>query len=1215
MLLSLSLTSALRRWSKFAVAVLPSIALCIATPASAQQMSDQAASQIRAVLAEKQSRNAAQQKIDSQLLYTSRMARGMDAAPGVATLETDIPVNNKGMVEVDIRATVGAGVEALVRSVGGTVVRSFAFADSIEALVPVDALETIADDKRVRFIMPKVQAMLQSTGRMIGDGAQMEAPKLSPRLQRFKQNIEAAIDAAKEKSGGGVVINAGSVTSQGDKTHRAEDVRNTLQFNGAGMCIGVISDSFNSLGAAPTDVTNGDLPGNATPFPFSKPVGLAGSGDITGASDEGRAMIQIVHDLAPAARIYFATAFNSMADFANNIRALRGISPNPGGFGNVFPKCDIIVDDIFYFVESGLHDGQPGPSTGNIAQVNQAVADVVADGGIYFSSAGNSGNTTQVRPSTGSNTSGAWEGDYVGGIPPAPLVAYADALLWDGVTTLNNVAAAGSWQILHWSDPIGASTNDYDFCRLNSTGTAIVACSTNIQNGSQDPLEFLSSTPAVNQKMVVVRKAGAAPRFMSVTMNRGRLAINTTGQTRGHAASPLAMGVAATPAATKFGLPTPDGPFPNPFNNTSQIEYFSSDGPRRSFFNADGTAITPGNFLAGTNGGIVRQKPDMTAADGVVTTWPGASGLNPFYGTSASAPHAGAIAALIKQGIPNATPAQVTNIMKSTALDIMAAGTDKDSGAGIVQAFQAVQAAGGTLGAMVRPTAVNVVPFGNTTVEPNECNTLSIPLINEGPQGATAVFSSISTTTPGVEVTIPVATYPNLTANGGTAANSTTFEITTSKSVCFTNAVFQQVVSFTGGVAPRSYTFTLPVGTPAQYTFTPQASVGLPGGATGPIPGSNDDEVIADITVPAGFNFMVYDKVVTGGSKIQADTNGNVQILPAGGAPQFANTALPSGSFELVPVVFPYWDDLDLNVTGGGIFTNFVGSAPNRQLVVEWRGKRFGDSSTTVTLNFGVLFNENSSVIEFRYPSTATTTAPNGASATVGVQNGARAGQFTQHSFNQAVITSGTVLRGTLSGGCNVAATGQCSTPLFADVPPGSSGAREINTVYNHIPRITSGCSTNPLNYCPGAFITREQMAPFIIRAKEGNPTTDLCAGGSPFTDVAANSLFCSHIARMATLGITNGCGGTSYCPLASVTREQMAIFLVRAVEGDPPANLCTVGGSPFTDVPANSQFCPHIKRAQALGITNGCTATTYCPSANVTRAQMAIFLVRAFGL
>jgi hypothetical protein len=1204
----------LRRWSKLVVAVLPSIALCVATGVGAQsQMSDHAATQIRSLLAEKQSRNAAQQKIDSQLLYTSRMVRGLEAAPGVATLDTDIAVDAMGLVEVDIRAKVDSGVDALVRSAGGVVLRSFAFADSIEARVPIAALESIAADTRVRFIMPKVQAMLESAGRPIGGGAQMEPPTLSPRLQRFKETVERAVAAAQQKNG--VVINAGSVTSEGDATHRAADVRTTLGFNGAGMCIGVLSDSLNALGAVPSDIANGDLPGAGTPFAFSQPVGLAGSGDYAPASDEGRAMLQILHDLAPGARLYFATAFNSMGDFANNIRALRGIAKNPGGFGNVFPKCDIIVDDVFYFIESGLHDGQPGPSTGNIAQVTQAVNEVVADGALYFSSAGNSGNTTQVRPSTGQNTSGAWEGDYVGGTPPAPLAAYADALLWDGVTPLNNIQASGSWQVLHWSDPIGGSTNDYDFCRLNSAGTAIVTCSTNIQNGSQDPLEFMPSTPSVNQKLVVVRKAGAAARFMSVTTNRGRLAINTVGQTRGHATASLGNGVAATPAAAAFGLPTPTGPFPGPFVGTNQIEWFSSDGPRRVFFKADGTAITPGNFLAGTGGGTVLLKPDMTAADGVVTTLPPASGLNPFYGTSAAAPHAGAIAALIKQGLPNATPAQITDIMKATALDIMAPGPDKDSGVGIVQALQAVQSGGGTLGAIVRPTAVNVVPFGgNSTIEPNECNTLNIPLINEGPQGATAVSSTISTTTPGVEITKSMATYPNLAATGGTGANATPFEVTTSKSVCFTTATFQQVVNFAGGVAPRTYTFTMPVGGPQQYTFAAQPSVGLPGGAAGPVPGSNGDEVVVPITVPAGFNFSVYGTQVTGGSTIRADSNGTVQIQPVGGVTHFDDLPLPSGVFDPVPVIAVFWDDLDLSTTGGGIYTNLVGVAPNRQFVIEWRGRRFADGGSLQTLNFGVIFNENSSTFELRYPDSSAAFAANGSAATVGVQNGAVPGQYTQFSHNQAVIPNGTVLRATLGAGCAAAPTGQCSTPLFADVTPANVGAREINTIYNHIPRITTGCTASPLNFCPATEITREQMAPFIIRAKEGNPATNLCAGGSPFPDVAPNSVFCSHIARMAQLGITLGCGGGLYCPLGLVPRENMAAFLVRAVEGDPDPNLCA-SGSPFTDVPTNAQFCPHIKRAFELGITVGCTATTFCPTKNVNREQMAIFLTRAFGL
>ena len=1183
-------------------------------------MSANAVSQIQALIAEKETRTPAQRKIDSQLLYAGRMARGLEAAPGVATLETDVEVDSKGMVEVDIRGDVNSKTEALVALAGGYVVRSFGFADSIEAVVPIANLEMIAQSEAVRFIAPKARGMVQRASSTPGASNAVDATMLTPRLQRFKTTVTAAVAAAADRQNavaaaseararknwpGDVILNVGSVTSQGDVTHRASDVRSTFGFNGAGTCVGVISDSFNNLGAAATDVSLGDLPGVGTPFPYSNPVGLAGSGDLSsGGSDEGRAMIQIVHDLVPGARIYFATAFNSLPDFANNIRALRGIAAAPGPFGNVTPKCDIIVDDIFYFVETGLHDGQPAPSNANIALIVQAVNDVVADGALYFSSAGNSGGITQ-------GTAGAWEGDFVSGTLPAIIPGTGDALVWSGTDVGNTIVATGSSITMHWSDPVGASTNDYDLFRLNSTLTSVVASSTNLQTGTQDPVELVST--GTNTRLVVVRRTGAAPRFISLSTNRGRLQYATVGQTRGHSAAATGFGVAATPAATTFGAPTPNGPFPGPFVVTNQIERFSSDGPRRSFFNADGTAVTPGNFLAGTGGGIVRQKPDFTAADGVGTTLPGASGLNPFYGTSAAAPHAAAIAALLKQAVPLATKAQIASFLTTNALDIMVAGADRDSGAGILQAFQAVSATGATPQAVVQPLSVAVnFSGGNAVLDPNECNTLALPLINVGPVGATAVSMTLSTTTPGVEITKAVSAYPNLAANGGNSASTSPFEVTTSRKLaCLATASFTQTVNFTGGTSPRVYSFSLPIGTPAQYGFVVGSGAAFPGGAAGPIAGSAADDAMVSVAVPAGFSFNVYGTTIAGGATLRASTNGNLQFVAAGGNTAFSNTMLPAGGFGAVPTVFPFFDDLLLTTTGGGIYTNLVGVAPNRQFIVEWRGKHFNDAGTTNTLNFGVVFNEGSSVVEYRYPQVASTTSSNGGSATVGVQNGAVASQFTQYSFNQPLITTGLVLTGTLAGGCSVG-PGQCTTPLFADVPNGYWAAQHINSIYNNIPRITQGCATGPLRYCPTTDVSREAMAAFIIRAVEGEPSPTLCSGGSPFTDVPAASPFCPYIKRMQALGITNGCAVGLYCPTQTVNRESMAVFLVRAIEGEPSPTLCS-GGSPFTDVSQASPFCPHIKRLQALGVTQGCAAGLYCPAAIVQRDSMAVFLGRAF--
>src|SRR5262249_46186288 len=130
--------------------------------------------------------------------------------------------------------------------------------------------------------------------------------------------------------------------------------------------------------------------------------------------------------------------------------------------------------------------------------------------------------------------------------------------------------------------------------------------------------------------------------------------------------------------------------FPNPFAGGAQnpVEDTSSDGPRRVFFNPDGTPITPGNFLA--TGGFVRQYPTIAASDGVSTTVPG---FSPFFGTSAAAPHAAAIAALIKSFNPTLTLAQIRLLLTSTALDNEATGLDFNGGYGIVMANAAVAGA------------------------------------------------------------------------------------------------------------------------------------------------------------------------------------------------------------------------------------------------------------------------------------------------------------------------------------------------------------------------------------------------------------------------------------------------------------------------------------------------------------------------------------------
>jgi hypothetical protein len=235
--------------------------------------------------------------------------------------------------------------------------------------------------------------------------------------------------------------------------------------------------------------------------------------------------------------------------------------------------------------------------------------------------------------------------------------------------------------VLFWSDPLGASSNDYDLYRLSADGLTVLSAGTDTQAGSDDPVEGISGGTA-GQRIVIVKYSGA-DRFLHLATNRNRLAISTAGETHGHAATsaPNSFGVAATPAQG------PAGPYPGVFGPANKVETFSSDGPRRIFFAENGAAFTPGNVSA--SGGVVLQKPDFTAADGVSVT--GVGGFsNPFFGTSAAAPHAAAIAGLVKSRNLFQSSSQVRNALFKSAIDIEEAGVDRDSGIGIIMADTAV---------------------------------------------------------------------------------------------------------------------------------------------------------------------------------------------------------------------------------------------------------------------------------------------------------------------------------------------------------------------------------------------------------------------------------------------------------------------------------------------------------------------------------------------
>ncbi|MEO8427268.1 MAG: LamG-like jellyroll fold domain-containing protein [Verrucomicrobiota bacterium] len=670
-------------------------------------ISDSVLIQIQTLQGEKASRSPVEQKMDSQLVFAVKKGRDRALANAVPNLQPVVRYEPDGRVLVDIDAAVTITLLKQIEQRGGTVINSFAGFRSIRALLPLDQIQVVSASPDVKFVRPAVQAY----------------------------------------------TNTGTVNSEGDNTHGAATARSSFSVDGTGVKVGVLSDSVDFLSSSQAN-------GNLGPVTV-----LSGQSGVPG-SGEGTAMLEIIHDLAPGAQLFYATAFNGVASFAQNILDLRAAG------------CDIIVDDVGYFNESPFQDGP----------ISQAVNTVTAGGALYFSAAANSGNKND-------NTSGTWEGDFVdAGAAPAPVNGRNGRIHSFGASTQNTINQAGFGVVLFWSDPLGGSANDYDLYIVDSAGTALVAFSSNVQNGNQDPYEQVGQ-PRAGQKVVIVKATGTA-RYLHVDTLRGNFSINTAGNTKGHSAAVSAFSVAAVNASTSY---------PNPFVGGAQnpIETFSSDGPRRVFYQADGTAITPGNFSS--TGGTVRQKPDIAAADGVSTSVPG---FGSFFGTSAAAPHAAAVSALLLSYNSALTTAQVRSLLTSTALDIEAPNVDRDSGAGIVMASRAIQAAPTPSPNLVFQSSAISGGNGNNHVDPNECNQLLVTIRNAiGSSGgsATGVSAILSTTTPGVTIAQPSSAYPDVPA-GGTAASVTPFQISTAAgSACGT--VVDLVLSVTTANAGN---FTIP---------------------------------------------------------------------------------------------------------------------------------------------------------------------------------------------------------------------------------------------------------------------------------------------------------------------------------------------------------------------------------------------------------------------
>ncbi len=234
-----------------------------------------------------------------------------------------------------------------------------------------------------------------------------------------------------------------------------------------------------------------------------------------------------------------------------------------------------------------------------------------------------------------------------------------------------------------------------------------------------------------------------------------------------------------------------------------------------------------------------------------------------------------------------------------------------------------------------------------------------------------------------------------------------------------------------------------------------------------------------------------------------------------------------------------------------------------------------------------------------------------GSSYTVSVNTGTGNG-----TIRMDVVSDGSIKDG---GGNPLAAdftSGEAYTVLrsatFADVPLTYWASGYIERLFNA--GITGGCGTGI--YCPDNTVTRAQMAIFLLKGIHGSSYAPPAVNGNTgFGDVAADYWAAAWIKQLAAEGITSGCGGGNYCPDSTVTRAQMAVFLLKAKNGSSYSPPVVGSSTGFNDVAVNYWAAPFIKQLVTDGITSGCGAGNYCPDDSVTRAQMAIFLVRTFNL
>ncbi len=602
-------------------------------------------------------------------------------SPRLALLK-DKPVNSAlTAAELGLPAS-GAG--SLLKGGGGTVVVTIQGAvtspASVAALRRAGARVTNIATKYATVtaaIAPADLALLSSV-----PGVASINEVLTPRLASISPAAMApmAVSASSNPA-------CAPTTSEASRQLQAAVARSSYGVDGSGVIIGILSDSFAKV-SAPTsyaqDVASGNLPGVGNPCGYPTPVELV---DDTyggpGPTDEGRAMAQLVHKVAPGAALKFATALTGELGFAANIRLLAAAG------------AKVIVDDVAYFAEPMYQDGP----------VAVAINDVTAAGVSYFTAAGND-NLISSGASVGSLETSTYSttpcpvvvvSAYAPGPDPgcanfnAPPAADATASYTVPARGPAGGPAGGRLYVnLGWQQPQYGVTTDYDVFVLDAAGTAVLAVgrgnnlSPSGTNKSAELAFWANPGDATTVNVVVAKFTGPDVGFKYILLPNFPTTTAEYATSNGdHTVGPSIYGHAGAASAVAVAAA--------PYNSDTTPEVFSSRGPVTHYFGPV-TSSTPASAITAAT----IAKPDVTATDGDCTTFfaqvgPGGSCPYRFYGTSAAAPNVAAVDALLRDANPNLTVSARRTLLTANA-SAMSGGAATSTGAGLVNANAAIGA-------------------------------------------------------------------------------------------------------------------------------------------------------------------------------------------------------------------------------------------------------------------------------------------------------------------------------------------------------------------------------------------------------------------------------------------------------------------------------------------------------------------------------------------